>query len=140
MIKIKKIKPLFNTLVTTMDKYEADVTTNGLLLDMKQRSGEIKEYQTVVAVGDTVRGIKVGDIVSINPMRFAIKKHKEGSLKDGIVTDNPVVEYQFDVLEMEDTQYLYLRDSDINYIIEDYEEVEEPTSSFILPEEKKIHV
>lgn len=140
MIKIKKIKPLFNTLVTTMNKYEADVTTNGLLLDMKQRSGEIKEYQTVVAVGDTVRGIKVGDIVSINPMRFAIKKHKEGSLKDGIVTDNPVVEYQFDVLEMEDTQYLYLRDSDINYIIEDYEEVEEPTSSFILPEEKKIHV
>lgn len=140
MIKIKKIKPLFNTLVTTMDKYEADVTTNGLLLDMKQRSGEIKEYQTVVAVGDTVRGIKVGDVVSINPMRFAIKKHKEGSLKDGIVTDNPVVEYQFDVLEMEDTQYLYLRDSDINYIIEDYEEVEEPTSSFILPEEKKIHV
>lgn len=140
MIKIKKIKPLFNTLVTTMDKYEADVTTNGLLLDMKQRSGEIKEYQTVVAVGDTVRGIKVGDVVSINPMRFAIKKHKEGSLKDGIVTDNPVVEYQFDVLEMEDIQYLYLRDSDINYIIEDYEEVEEPTSSFILPEEKKIHV
>lgn len=140
MIKIKKIKPLFNTLVTTMNKYEADVTTNGLLLDMKQRSGEIKEYQTVVAVGDTVRGIKVGDIVSINPMRFAIKKHKEGSLKDGIVTDNPVVEYQFDVLEMEDIQYLYLRDSDINYIIEDYEEVEEPTSSFILPEEKKIHV
>lgn len=140
MIKIKKIKPLFNTLVTTMNKYEADVTTNGLLLDMKQRSGEIKEYQTVVAVGDTVRGIKVGDVVSINPMRFAIKKHKEGSLKDGIVTDNPVVEYQFDVLEMEDTQYLYLRDSDINYIIEDYEEVEEPTSSFILPEEKKIHV
>lgn len=140
MIKIKKIKPLFNTLVTTMNKYEADVTTNGLLLDMKQRSGEIKEYQTVVAVGDTVRGIKVGDIVSINPMRFAIKKHKEGSLKDGIVTDNPVVEYQFDVLEMEEIQYLYLRDSDINYIIEDYEEVEEPTSSFILPEEKKIHV
>lgn len=140
MIKIKKIKPLFNTLVTTMNKYEADVTTNGLLLDMKQRSGEIKEYQTVVAVGDTVRGIKVGDVVSINPMRFAIKKHKEGSLKDGIVTDNPVVEYQFDVLEMEDIQYLYLRDSDINYIIEDYEEVEEPTSSFILPEEKKIHV
>ena len=140
MIKVKKIKPLFNTLVTTMDKYETDVTTNGLLLDMKQRSGEIKEYQKVVAVGDTVRGIKVGDVVSINPMRFAIKKHKEGSLKDGIVTDNPVVEYQFDVLEMDDTQYLYLRDSDINYIIEDYEEVEEHTSSFILPEEKKIHV
>lgn len=140
MIKIKKIKPLFNTLVTTMNKYEEDVTTNGLLLDMKQRSGEIKEYQTVVAVGDTVRGIKVGDVVSINPMRFAIKKHKDGSLKDGVITDNPVVEYQFDVLEMDDVQYLYLRDSDINYIIEDFEEVADTTSSLVLPEEKKIIV
>lgn len=140
MIKIKKIKPLFNTLVTTMNKYEEDVTTKGLLLDMKQRSGEIKEYQTVVAVGDTVRGIKVGDVVSINPMRFAIKKHKDGSLKDGVITDNPVVEYQFDVLEMDDVQYLYLRDSDINYIIEDFEEVADTTSSLVLPEEKKIIV
>lgn len=140
MLKIKKIKPLFNTLVTTMNKYEEDVTTNGLLLDMKQRSGEIKEYQTVVAVGDTVRSIKVGDVVVINPKRFAIKKHQNGSLKDGVITDNPVVEYQFDVLEMEGEQYLYLQDIDINYIIEDYEEIEETPSSFILPEEKKIHV
>ena len=29
MIKIKKIKPMFNSLITTMDKYEHDMTTKG---------------------------------------------------------------------------------------------------------------
>ena len=38
-------------------------------------------------VKDKYKDIKVGDLVSINPSRFAVKKHKEGSLKDGIITD-----------------------------------------------------
>ena len=29
MIKVKKIKPMFNALVTTMDKYEQDIMTKG---------------------------------------------------------------------------------------------------------------
>ena len=60
MMKIKKIKPLFNSLITTMDKYEEDVTNNGII-DTKRQEGSLKEYQTVIAVGTTVRDIKVGN-------------------------------------------------------------------------------
>lgn len=133
MLKVKKIKPMFTALITTMDKYESDVT-NGGLLDVSKRRGTLKEYQRVLAVGTSVRDIKVGDLVWVNPTRFGVKKHREGSLKDGIVTDNPIISYNFDVVEMDGKQCLLLQDRDIDFIIEEYEEVEdELPSSFIKP-------
>lgn len=138
MLKIKKIKPMFTSLITTMDKYEKDVVI-GNLIDVSKREGSLKEYQKVLAVGSSVRDIKVGDLVCVNPTRFAVKKHQEGSLKDGIITDNPTIAYNFDVVEMDGKQCLLLQDRDIDFIIEDYEEVPEPTSSHLItPEEKKI--
>ena len=138
MLKIKKIKPMFTSLITTMDKYEKDVVI-GNLIDVSKREGSLKEYQKVLAVGSSVRDIKVGDLVCVNPTRFAVKKHQEGSLKDGIITDNPTITYNFDVVEMDGKQCLLLQDRDIDFIIEEYEEVPEPTSSHLItPEEKKI--
>ena len=134
-MKIKKIKPLFTAVITTMDRYENDAKI-GVLIDTTKSKGTIKEYQTVIAIGDNVRGIKVGDVVSINPARFAVKKHQEGSLKDGVITDNPVIDYRFDIVEMNDTPYLLLQDRDINYVIDDFEDDKPPIIE--LPEDKKI--
>lgn len=139
-LKIKKIKPMFTSLITTMDKYEQDKTTSGGLIDSSKQQGTLKEYQKVVAIGDSVRNIKVGDLVCINPSRFAVKKHKEGSLKDGIVTDNPVVTFNFDTVEMNDEQYLLLQDRDIEYIIEEYDEVPDQAPSIIEPVKNRIIV
>ena len=137
MLKIKKIKPMFTAVITTMDKYDKDVTVGGII-DTTRQQGSIKEYQKVIAVGGSVREIKVGDLVCINPSRFAVRKHKEGSLKDGIVTDNPVTEYKFDVIELDNKRCLLLQDRDIEFIIEESEEVPDPTpSTLIKPEEKK---
>lgn len=141
MLKIKKIKPMFTSLITTMNKYEHDVKTVGGLIDTTRQQGGLKEYQTVLAVGTSVRDIKVGDLVCVNPTRFAVKKHQPGTLKDGIVTDNPVTTYNFDVVEMDGKQCLLLQDRDIDFIIEEFEEVPDPTPSTIIqPEEKKIIV
>ena len=140
MLKIKKIKPMFTSLITTMDKYEQDKLTNGGLIDSTKQQGTLKEYQTVLAVGDSIRNIKVGDLVCINPTRFAVKKHKEGSMRDGVITDNPVVTYNFDIVEMDGKQCLLLQDRDIEYIIEDYEEVPDPAPSVIEPVENKLIV
>lgn len=137
MLKIKKIKPMFTALITSMDKYEQDVTTGGLINVTKMQGG-LKEYQTVLAVGDSVRGIKVGDLVCINPTRFAVKKHREGSLKDGVITDNPVTTYNFDIVEMDGKQCLLLQDRDIDFIIEDWEEIPDQPQSTIIQPEKKI--
>lgn len=128
---IKKIKPMFTALITTMNKYEHDIITDGGLIDTSKQQGCLKEYQRVVAVGTTVRDIKEGDLVCINPTRFAVRKHKDGSLKDGVISDNPVVDYKFDIVEMNNTPYLLLQDRDINFIVEDYEEDEEEKSPII---------
>lgn len=135
MIKIKKIKPMFTAILTTMDTYEDDVTCNSIIVKTK---GTIKEYQKVVAVGDTVRSVKVGDLVCINPKRYAVVKHQEGSLQDGVISDNPVIRYNFDIIEMNDTPYLLLQDSDISYIIEEFEEIK--NEKLIVPDTKLIGI
>lgn len=128
MLRINKIKPLFTSLITTMDKYEQDIITEGGLIDTSKQQGTLKEYQTVLAVGDSVRNIKVGDLVCVNPSRFAVKKHREGSMRDGVITDNPIVTYNFDIVEMGGKQCLLLQDRDINFIIEESEEVPDTPS------------
>lgn len=139
MLRVKKIRPMFTALITTMDKYSEDVRTADGIIDVSKQQGGLKEYQKVLAVGSMVRDIKVGDLVCVNPTRFAVKKHKPGTLKDGVVTDNPVVSYNFDVVEVDGQQCLLLQDRDIDFIIEDYEEVPDPEPSpLIKPEEKKI--
>lgn len=130
-LRIKKVKPLFNMIITTMDLYEEDQLVNGII-DATKQSGTLKEYQRVIAVGDTVRNIKEGDLVNINPKRYAQVKHKKGSLNDGIVQDNPVVSYNFNMIEVDGKQLLVLYDQDINFIIEDSEEVEDPTPSALI--------
>lgn len=135
MLKVKKIKPLFNRLLVTSDKYEKDVKQGGVVTIT---AGTLKEYQKVIAVGSTVRDIKEGDLVLINPTRYAIRKHNEGSLKNNVVTDNPVTSYNFNLVELDGQVCILLYDQDIDYVVEDFEETPEQTSTIITPEKKLI--
>ena len=133
-LNIKKIRPMFNQVITTMDKYSDEEQKTGSIIDVHKVNNPIKEYQKVVAVGPMVRNIEVGDVVMVNPKRYGRMQHKEGSLKDGIISDNPVVSYHFNVIELNHTQYLLLLDQDIDFIIEEYEEEQEsPQSDIIVP-------
>ena len=117
---------MFNGLITTMNRYEQDVKVKGTDLIDSSKSNAVKEYQTVVAVGPMVRGIEVGDTVFINPNRYAVMKHKAGSLQDGVIKDNPVIGYNFDIVEIEGVNHLYLQDSDIKFVAEIEEFNENP--------------
>lgn len=121
MLKIKKLRPMFTKILVTMDKYENDQTA-GSLVDVSKLAGTIKEYQRVLAVGSNPAGIKEGDIVMINPARYAVMKHKEGSLKDGVISDNPVVGYNLPVIEVDGKDCMLLETNDISFVIEDYED------------------
>ena len=135
MLKIKSIKPMFDSLVTTMNKYEDDGFENGVIV---KQAGSLKEYQTVIAVGPAVRNIEVGDKVMINPSRYAKMKHNEGSLKNGIVADNPIIGYEFRTVTINDEECLYLQSQDIMYSFEG-EEVEDKKDnkvSLIMPNNK----
>lgn len=133
MLVIKKIQPMYTKILTTMCKYEEDELTAGGLVDASKTQGTLKEYQTVIAVGNSVRNVKVGDLVCINPERYAVKKHEAGSLKDGVITDNPVIKYNFNIMELEGVPHLLLDENDVSFIITDYEEVKEQKSDLYVP-------
>ena len=139
MKKLKKIKPLFNRIVTSMDVYKTDQFRNGLV-DPTKAKGSLKEYQTVLAVGDTVRGIKEGDVVCIDPTRFLVMKHQDKSLQNGVIGDNMVVGYKFNTNKLNDKECLMLYDQDITFVVEESEDVEEPTVQIIQSEKPSIIV
>lgn len=125
MKKLLKVKPLFNKIITTMNLYEEDQTTQGGIIDSRKSRGSLKEYQTVVAVGTMVKDIKVGDVVAINPTRYTTMKHDNKSLKNGIIDDNMVVGYKFNTITIDGKEHLMLYDQDIDFIVEESEDVED---------------
>ena len=140
MLKINSIKPLFNKIVTTCNVYTSDKTQGGIIL---KTNGTIKEYQRVEAIGSTVRDIKVGDLVLINPKRYIVPQHREKkdeSLK-GIISDELTMDVDFPMVEYGGKKHLLIYDQDIDYIINGEEVKDEQSkSSLILPEDKKIIV
>ena len=90
-IKIKKLKPIFDTVITTLDIYEDDVVQNGIVIIP---AGAVKQYQTVLAVGEFVKNINVGDLVMINFSRFIKRKYKENSIKNDeqSMIDEPILD------------------------------------------------
>ena len=134
---IKKVKPMFDGLITTMNRYGSDVKARGSNLIDASTANTATEYQTVVATGPMVRGIEVGDTVFINPKRYAVMKHKPGSLQDGVIKDNPVIGYNFDIVEIDGVEHLYLQSSDIKFVAEVEEFDESPA---IYTEQPKILV
>ena len=129
MLKIKSIKPMHTKLVTTAERYNENATSNGLIL---KAAGSVKEYQKVIAVGSMVRDIKVGDIVMINPTKYMKKQFSDNSLREDFV-DNPVISVNIPTVEMDGVPYFILESgTDIDYIIDDYEEVPDTPSSIII--------
>jgi threonine dehydrogenase-like Zn-dependent dehydrogenase len=122
-----------------MDTYEDDEMLASGLIDTKKQKGALKEYQTVIAVGNAVRDISPGEVVCINPIRYAQYKHNKNSLKD-LAADNPVVGYNFNVVEIDGKDCLLLHDQDIRYVVEEYEDVPDPVPSKIIQPSKDIIV
>lgn len=137
MKKLLKVKPLWNKIITTMNTYEKDQTINGVI-DSRKTRGTLKEYQTVISVGTTVRDIKVGDLVAVNPTRYAQMKHEKGSLKDGVIGDNMVLGYKFNTITINDQEYLILYDQDIDFIIEESIDVPDSKVTVVDPDKPKI--
>ena len=137
MLKRNKIKPVFNKIVTTCDVYQMGKSTGGIII---KTDGTIKEYQRVEAVGSTVRDIKVGDIVMINPKRYLVARHndKPDSVKN-VNGDEVTFSVDFPILEYGGKKHLLIYDQDIDYIIDGEEVEDEQTkSSLILPNNKII--
>ena len=97
-----------------------------MLLLQKERTTIMKHY--------------VGEMVYINPARYAKRKFKEGTLREDNVQEmNPILGYAFNIININGQDCLKLYDTDIEYVIEEMEEVEDDVSNkLILPKTKKI--
>ena len=137
MLHIKKIKPLFTSIVTTGDKYEEDMYDNGLIV---ARKGDLKTYQKIIAVGSSVRDIKEGDQVMINVMNYAVRKYNKNSIQNDM-DNNPVLEFKFNWITMDDEEgnskeCLLLNDRDVLFAFEG----EEKNERLIVPNKPKVIV
>jgi hypothetical protein len=104
--------------------------TDGII-DSTKVEGAIKEYQTVIACGPTVKCVKPGDVVVINPTRYQVMKHKEGTLNDGVIGDNAVLSYNFPIMIVDDAPCLYIYDSDIDFVIKEFEMINDEATEVV---------
>ena len=125
-MRIKKIKPLFTSVLTTGDKYESDFIENGIIVANK---GDLKLYQTVLATGSAVRDINVGDKVFINPKNYAVMKYDPNSVKNEFDMQK-VIRWNLPWVQVEDKDgrekdCLLLADRDIQFVYEGEEKKSE---------------
>lgn len=135
MLHITKIKPVFNHILVTADKFEKDIIECGVIVANK---GDLKLWQTVLAVGSTARDIKVGDKVMIIPDHFAVKKYNKNSVQNDL-DNNPVLDYHFPFETIDDENgkpkaCLYISDNDVRYTFEG----EEKDEVIITPSKPKL--
>ena len=131
-MNIKKIKPLFTAVVVTAKVYPADYKEGSIL---SPKAGKLMEYQEVIAVGDSCRGIEVGNLVCIDLLSYADWKYKKNSIKSDMEElTNEIIGYHVPQITIDGKKCLYLDIRDIKYIVEEYDNKENEESLLITPD------
>lgn len=125
---------MFTSIVTTGDRFERDMTEGGLIIANK---GDLKLWQTVVAVGSSVRDIKVGDKVMISLENYAVRRYDKNSIQNDL-GNNRTLSYSLRWVTLDGgdgspRECLLLSDRDVLYVFEGEEREDEPIR---LPEHK----
>lgn len=141
MYKLKKIKPTFNHIVVTMNCYDRNYKTGGIIDSSK--AGLIKEYQTVIEIGPMVKSVNVGDVVFINPQRYLeIKHHFKDADANNVQKDDMHAILRiprftiYDGPNEESREVMLLGDNDVFFVAIGKEFDENP--SIIMPDKPKI--
>lgn len=110
---------MFTSIVTSADKFEEDYTEGGIVMAGK---GNYKPWQTVIAVGTTVRDINVGDKVMVNLDNYMVRKYDKNSIQNDL-DNNKKVRYAFNFVNMDDEdgnqkECFLFNDRDVLYVFE----------------------
>ena len=120
--KIKKVRPMFTAVITTSRQFVDDSQTQGGLYNPFASAGGINYFQTVVAVGSTVTGVKEGDIIKINFDRYARAEQKPTGIDDNNVQKHKaVLTYDIPIIDIDGERCLFLQNNDIEYVVTEYE-------------------
>ena len=115
---------MFSQVLVTKDLYGwDDFNESGIIVNQR---GDLKYYQTVIAVGSDVHQVSPGDKVAINFSKYAVFKEDPNSVK--AMNDNPIVGFRLNEVDMVDSNgesvtCLMIDQRDIQYVMEDFDEV-----------------
>lgn len=141
-LKIKKVTPMFNRIVTTANRHTEPAYFEGTnIVDSSKQENRLKQYQKVIAVGTGVHNLKVGDLVWLDWSKYRIKYHEKNEYVQNKDEEYDLKErYQVPSIEINDEQCLFLYENDVAYIIEDSELIEETDAEnhIVIPEPKII--
>lgn len=123
--KIKDVMPLFTGVITTARTYVGDQRADkgGLIVDTTKMAGTMNPIQQVFAVskaGESL-GLKKDSVVKLNFNRYYKTKQKPGAIEDNVQSSVLQGFYEFPIVEIGGVKYLSLQQSDIEYIITDYD-------------------
>lgn len=147
MLEIRKIKPIGCQVLVTKNVYGwDDFDESGIII---HKRGDLKSYQTVIAVGDDVKFVKPGDVVEINFFKYCEFQDDPNSVK--VNGTNKVINLHLNIVEMIDEEgdpidCFLIDQREVKYILEEYKEVtyknseliniKQPKKQLILPNNK----
>lgn len=143
MLHIKRIIPRYTQVITTANRYEKDDYNGSPIVEKGHFKGDIKQYQTVIAVGKTVRELEVGTQVMLDFEPYRKRKVPVNSIKEKMDVDNPIVEEHLPLFEMDDengntSEFLMMDERNVVFPFEGEEVEDESQSNLILPSKKII--
>lgn len=117
--------PLFTGVITTARTYVGDQRADkgGLIVDTTKMAGTMNPIQQVFAVskaGESL-GLKKGSVVKLNFNRYYKTKQKPGAIENNVQSSVLQGFYEFPIVEISGVKYLSLQQSDIEYVITDYD-------------------
>lgn len=139
-VKAEKIRLLNTDLLATMNLYKNDVFEKGLV---KHKKGDMQDIQEVLEVSEYAksRGINVGDKIYVNLEKYIklVPSHNyDSSIQRTQAPDGKKMDRVFDppYIKLGDEVYFHPDYSDIDYVVTEWEELEE--TGLVVPDEKKI--
>lgn len=140
-INLKKVRPIFNGILITANIEELAEPQIGKIINPDAIRRSVKLVQTVVAVGESVRAVKPGDVVYMNYDRYAVRKYKDenNGLKEEMAEfyKMGIIAYQFNEIIIDGVPHLLVFENDVRFIVEEMEEIKpsviiQPSPTLIL--------
>lgn len=121
---IEVIRPIGDIIITTADRYSDNkmMTKTTIPLKDTKLAGKMKEFQTVISVGEYAKnqGINVGDRIFVNLANYADTRFKKETLKTAMDANedyNTVVNYYIPKLDLDKKEHLRLGVRDIIAVV-----------------------
>ena len=121
MFKIKKVRPLFTSIVTTATRYVGETINKAGLIVPNKMEGQLNPFQRVVSVGKMVNDIKEGDIVKLNFKRYLVPLQVPGKIEDNVQSSNMKGTYEIPMIDLDGVPHLFLQSNDVEFVVEDCE-------------------